>query len=144
MKKIEVEFIGLDNFHHPIYKCDETEQLFKDVNQGRGEPELYDCGNQIEGDVGFPMSKDFEITYATKYKESARSFDYQFLGRLEQDCRYFLAYGNRYIGHLWAKNVDEQIAEMKRIHNSFSEDEKPEWLTMEEIENYEKLMKEEE
>jgi hypothetical protein len=55
-------------------------------------------------------------------------------------CDYFLGYGNRYAGHLWAKNIDEQIEEMKRLWNLFDDDKKPEWLTLEEIEEYERAM----
>ena len=44
------------------------------------------------------------------------SFDYQMLSRLKMDCNYFLGNGNGYERHLWAGDVDSQIAEMKRIY----------------------------
>ena len=68
------------------------------------------------------------------------SFRYQMLGRLRMDCEYFLGNGNGYEGHLWAGSVEDQIKEMKRRWNEFEEDEKPEWLTMEDINRYEKEM----
>lgn len=41
---------------------------------------------------------------------------------------------------LWAGNVTDQIGYMKALWESFPEDGKPEWLTMERILNYEKDM----
>lgn len=83
-----------------------------------------------------------EIEALKKFSPTAdKSFPYRMLGRLQHDCEYFLGHGNGYEGHLWAKNVDEQIAEMKKIYNSFSEKEKPEWLSMDKINEYEKKMK---
>ncbi|MBO6255307.1 MAG: hypothetical protein J6O49_16975 [Bacteroidaceae bacterium] len=62
------------------------------------------------------------------------------LGRLQSDCEYFLGNGNGYEGHLWAHTVEAQIKEMRDRWNAFEDDEKPEWLTMEQIDEYEKLM----
>ena len=70
-------------------------------------------------------------------------FSYMMLGRLKSDCDYYLGNGNRSERNLWAKSVEEQIKEMKRIWNSLPENEKPEWLSMEDIEDYESKMKDE-
>ena len=67
-------------------------------------------------------------------------FNYMMLGRLQSDCEYFLENGQRSEKHLWAGNVADQIKEMKKIYNKFVESEKPEWLTLEQIEDYEKEM----
>lgn len=66
-------------------------------------------------------------------------YQYMLLDRLRTDCEYFLGNGNRNEKNLWAGSVDAQIKEMKKIWNNLKE--KPEWLTMEDINNYEKLMK---
>lgn len=65
---------------------------------------------------------------------------YMMLGRLQEDCRYYLGHGNRNPENLWASTEKRQIETMKAIWNSFSEDEKPEWLTFEQIEEYETEM----
>lgn len=67
-------------------------------------------------------------------------FRYSMLGRLKSDCDYFLGNGYGYEGHLWAKTVEGQIKEMRDRWNEFEENEKPEWLTMEQIDEYEKNM----
>ena len=65
-------------------------------------------------------------------------FRYQLLGRLKSDCDYYLNYGNRHPKCLWAGNEAQQIEFMTKVHNSFKEDEKPVWLTMDEIIAYRK------
>ena len=69
-------------------------------------------------------------------------FRYQLLGRLQTDCEYYLNYGNRNIKRLWAGNVNLQIKLMVELYNSFKEDEKPQWLTRDEIIAYGKVMAE--
>lgn len=69
------------------------------------------------------------------------TFKYQMLSRLQNDCDYFLKAGNRSPSVLWAKNVDDHIKLMRDLYNSFSEEDKPEWITLDKIEEYEKEMK---
>jgi hypothetical protein len=73
-----------------------------------------------------------------KSNENDDTFNYQMLSRLQSDCDYFLGYGNGYINNLHFKNIEEHISEMKKLWNNF--DEKPEWLSYDEIENYENKM----
>ena len=82
-----------------------------------------------------------EFESYTKKEENNTDLEYRYmlLDRLRSDCEYFLGNGNRNEKHLWAGSVDAQINEMKKIWNSLKE--KPEWLTMEDINDYEKLMK---
>ena len=67
-------------------------------------------------------------------------FRYQLLSRMKMDCEFFLGFGNRMEKCLWAGNVAFQIECMKTIWDSFPADGKPEWLTVEQIENYERRM----
>ena len=71
--------------------------------------------------------------------ESDKKFPYMLLDRMRADCEYFLGYGNRNARHLWAnEGAETHIKYMKYIWEFLPE--KPEWLTMEDIENYEKRM----
>ena len=66
---------------------------------------------------------------------------YKLLSRLESDCKYYLGYGGRNPQNLWALDEREHIALMKAIHESFSLEEKPDWLiSSEQISQYEKEM----
>ena len=86
-----------------------------------------------------------EFESYTKKEENNTDLEYRYmlLDRLKQDCEYFLGNGNGNAEHsLWAKDIDEQIDKMKELYNSFTDDQKPEWITMEDIDNYQKKMKE--
>lgn len=86
-------------------------------------------------------SEDFNTSTKNTIDELVKQpnkFKYQMLDRLKSDCEYFLGNGNRNEKDLWADNVEEQIAIMKALWNSLEE--KPEWLSMEDIENYEREM----
>lgn len=66
-------------------------------------------------------------------------FNYMMLDRLQSDNDYYLKHPNE--KNLWAGNVDKQISEMKKLWNQLPKDKKPEWLSMEDILEYEKKMK---
>lgn len=72
--------------------------------------------------------------------QNDETFRYQLLGRMQTDCNYFLGNGNRLDKFLWAGSVEEQIAYMKALYNSFPDDKKPEWISLEDINNYENEM----
>lgn len=61
-------------------------------------------------------------------------FNYQLLGRLQQDCDYYLGNGNRSKKHLWAGDEAEQIKKMKELYEGLPE--KPQWITPEDIARY--------
>ena len=68
-------------------------------------------------------------------------FDYMFLGRLKSDCKYFLGFGNAHPKELWAQSVDKQITLMKEFLKSFKGERVPDWITMQDIEDFETKMK---
>ncbi|PFJ73265.1 LPD11 domain-containing protein [Bacillus cereus] len=72
--------------------------------------------------------------------QSDEKFRYQLLSRLQMDCNYYLGYGNRGKNALWTKDEKEQIELMKELWKSFAESDKPEWLTWDDIKNYESKM----
>lgn len=67
-------------------------------------------------------------------------FKYMMLGRLKQDCDYYLGFGGRDKERLWADDEATHIECMKRLHCSFPDGAKPTWLSMEQIDSYEKSM----
>lgn len=63
-------------------------------------------------------------------------FRYMMLDRLRQDCEYSL---NRCDGSenvLWAKDAKSQIENMIALWKTFDPDDRPEWLTWNDITNY--------
>jgi len=75
-----------------------------------------------------------------KYAHLDEEFRYQLLGRLHSDCDYYLGYGYRHPRNLWANNESDQITFMRLLYASFPDDKKPEWLTLEQIDEYESKM----
>jgi len=65
-------------------------------------------------------------------------FRYMMLDRMRSDCDYYLGNGRLYGNHLWAGSEEKQISYMKAIWESFPPDQKPQWLTYEEILVYER------
>ena len=91
--------------------------------------------------------KDLASHLIQKFNDGGKTsesdkFNYMMLSRLQSDCDYYLGFGNRNPKVLWAGNEEDHIAEMKKIYNKLPE--KPEWLTMEQIEDYESKMKSDE
>ena len=84
------------------------------------------------------MTKD--VQEIINHKEI--SFHYQMLSRFQMDCDYFIGWGTRNPSQLWACNVVDHIQNMKDLWLSFPEDGKPEWLTFEDILEYERKMTE--
>lgn len=66
------------------------------------------------------------------------AFEYQLLARLKQDCDYYLGHGGRAQKHLWAQDEAQQIAKMKELYEGLHE--KPQWITLADIERYEAVM----
>lgn len=90
----------------------------------------------VDGFVKFFTNTKSENKMEEIWKDP--TFNYLMLGRLQSDCEYYLGHGNRSPKVLWALDEKEHIDEMKRLWNEL--DEKPDWLSMEEILDYEKQM----
>ena len=72
--------------------------------------------------------------------DEGKKFNYMMLSRLKSDCDYYLGNGNRNPKSLWSGDESKQIAKMREIYNGFSDEDKPEWLTKEDIDKYEDMM----
>ena len=65
-------------------------------------------------------------------------FDYLLLGRLQSDCEYYLNHGRRNPKVLWALEEKAHIEKMKELYNKVEE--KPVWITLQDIEEFEKQL----
>lgn len=122
------------------YYEDENKNLYcENGNQNVGEVHLMYCTK----DYGEPICEvknleEYELINNPKDDPNyeRKKYSYMMLDRLRIDCDYFLGNGNGFEEHLYYKNVDKHIEEMKNIYNSFLEEEKPKWINLEDIENY--------
>ncbi len=136
-----MEYVGVDNWERPVYKCTENGSLWKDITLGSEKPELYSCGNEFDGEPSSPIKSNLDVTFKTKKPdESPYRFNYMMLAKMQSDCDYYLVWGNRNNSRLWDGSVLSHISEMKRIYDSFPCDQKPEWLSLDGILEYEKKM----
>jgi len=138
---MKVSYVGFGGGYaeYPCYE-DENGELYFDLNDGRNGLDLFTGAyrHPEDGDIcGEPNIRVTEPVECDKpFVRHPRENDYMMLDRLRSDCKYFLGYGYGYEGHLYYKNVNEHCDAMKKLYNSFSEEDKPEWLTEEEIEKY--------
>lgn len=88
--------------------------------------------------------KSSEVVIDKSVLKTDETFRYQLLGRMQTDCNYFLGNGDGHNKFLWGGNVETQIAYMRALYDSFPNDKKPEWLSIEDIDNYQKEMIEKE
>ena len=134
-----LHYIGTDEWARPVYQ-DQYGKLWKDVELGDFEiPHLHSAvGNEFDGEPDMPIRKPFKIL--TDKPKNPYEFQYMMLNRLQSDCEYYLNYGNRCTGRLYYLDEEKQIAAMKKLWKEFPDDGKPEWLTWEQILEYEKAM----
>ena len=146
---MKVKYVGVGGSYND-YPCyiDERGKLYFDENDGRGGLNLYtgaflEDAEEHSEILGEPDTKiTEEIECDEPFVRHPRELDYRMLSRLKMDCDYFLGNGNGYEGHLYYKDVNEHCDEMEKLWNSFAEEDKPEWLTMEQIKEYrEKMLK---
>lgn len=116
---------------------DRTKQLSKELRELERNHDLKGA-DTIEIMQNYDYNKTLE-----KHKLDSKdpSFKRQMLGRMQSDVDYYLGNGNGDAGHsLWAKDEDEQIQIMKSLYSTLPEKERPEWLTMKQIEDYDHKM----
>lgn len=142
---MKVKYIGFGGYMGvPCYQ-DENGKIYFDENNGRNGLDLHTGAYETEcGEIcGEPNKRVTEpIECDEPFIRHPREFDYMMLDRMRSDCDYFLGNGNGYEGHLMYDSVEEICDEMERLWDSFADDEKPEWLTLEQIHEYrEKMLK---
>jgi hypothetical protein len=90
--------------------------------------------NELKQIIAESIKKVLNETEETDYR-----YYYMLLSRLQQDCNYYLGHGGRDAKHaLWAHDEQEQIDKMRELYNMLPE--KPEWITLEDIDNYAREM----
>lgn len=118
-----------------IFNTYHNEALADDVLDGLDGKNmtLEDVNHELINTTDSITIDDFVLRHSDEFK-------YHLLGRMQTDCNYFLGAGNRAEKFLWAGDVPEQIAYMRAIYNSFPDDKKPEWISLADIDEYEKKM----
>lgn len=101
--------------------------------------EIYDEDMKVVDDY-LDAAAVIERAKVQNLKDRDFKFEYQLLSRLKEDCNYYLGASRGFEPHLWAHTVEAQIEKMKELYQGFPEEGKPEWLTWEDILDYENKM----
>ena len=122
---------------------DDRRFIIENVKKISGDVTMRDI--TFDDTVGIPINRIENIDFvrsllAEQSIDKTQPFEdeYRLLSRLKSDCEYFLSTGARAEKHLWAGSVDEQIDKMREIYDLLPE--KPEWLSKQDIDNYERQM----
>lgn len=141
-KKLILNYVGRNDFDSKMYKDNNETYFIKDDYD-----DIIYIGKDIDNDPygsirNIEKYKNVEIVTVgdENLPTETERFNYMMLSRLEQDCKYFLGNGGRHKKYLQNSSIKDHIAEMKKIYNNFNEDKKPEWITPDKIEKYEKEM----
>ena len=141
---MKLKYIGFGGNYikYPCYE-DENGNVYFDINDGKNGLNICNGAfKDIIGEIyGEPCSQVKEpIECNEPFVRHERETDYMMLARLRTDCNYFLGNGNGYNGHLYYKDVNTQCNKMLELYNSFKDEDKPQWITVEQIEQYRKDM----
>ena len=142
-KILRLQRLGRNYWGNIAYEDKESGKIYFDIEDGHSDnPQLYTSypSDDIDGEPNFPITTKYEIvnpvTKEEKLQEKFRH-EYMMLSRLKEDCIGYLTDGDwRYhqVSRIWANDEREHIDEMRRLWNMLPV--KPEWLTMEQINEY--------
>lgn len=155
MEKLKLTRVGANQWGHIAYKDESTGKFYLDINNGDSDkPDLYDChpSDDMDGEPGCPVTREYEIINPFSEREKREKeyeFQYMMLSRLRGECiAYFGNTGDegqdgmdcRYRNEqfIWGKDIKVLVAEIKRLWEQIPADIKPEWLTWEQITEYER------
>lgn len=117
-----------------------TARGFMNVEDGSGAAAFALCGEvRLRFENGTNLGK-----VEPDLAQMNESFRYRLLSRCIQDCLYFVGLGRRMDKLLWRGSVLNHLKAMHILWDSFSEEKKPAWTSLEEIERFSKKMLEEE
>ena len=143
MKTLELTRVGEHRMEGGLYK-DKDGNYYVDCHdepKKSGVSVVYRLSpkNEIDGEPDKMIECEIKILNPLSEREERMKefkFDYMMLNRMQMDCKYYDSAAHFNNSH--ASTIRQTIDRMKEIWNKFPEDLKPEWISLEEIEGYEK------
>lgn len=142
-KILRLKRVGKNYWGHIAYIDEESGKFYLDIEDGRlDNPQLYTCSpsDDIDGEPNYPLKAKYEILNPITENERLQDkfkHEYMMLSRLQGDCMGYLSEGDwryRQPSRIWAGDEQKQIDEMRRLWDILPI--KPEWLTIEQINEY--------
>ena len=118
-----------------ILKEDEARAQWRDEYDGEDPTNAVRFFDQYEDAAGRDLAIA-QINHVIETHEPTDKYKYMLLDRLKTDCSYYLGAGNRNPGTLWAGSVGTHLDCMRLLWNSFPEEDRPEWLTLDDLGNF--------
>lgn len=139
-----VTYVGRGGtFDVPCY-MDQEGRYYFDENNGVCGLNLYTGAwkNEDSGEIcGEPdLHVDYQVICEKPFVRSPYEFQYMMLARWKADCDYFLGAGNACERQLYHGSVETICDAMEKQWEAFPENEKPEWLTLDQIKEYRSSM----
>lgn len=148
-KELRLRRIGKNYWGQTAYRDDETGRIYVDLDEAHSdEPTLYTVSpaDDPDGEPSFPYDGNYTIVNPRtdrEKREEQHEFDYMMCSRISQDIRGYL-HGNpwdcRYHNerNIYAGNAKRAMEHLKEHWAKIPADLKPDWLTQEEIDTWEK------
>lgn len=133
IKEMVKEKLGIGEILKKL-KDNVTEYLTESFKSETIYKEDYKHGGYVKNEA----LDNIKTTVDKIFSSGDEGYPYAMLDRMKSDCEYYLGYGNRSSKYLWGEEPKQHIEIMKAIYNRL--DPKPEWLTLDKINEYEKNM----
>lgn len=137
------DYLGFAVLNHDTKEIERVEGDFS-VQQAFGDEILRINGIVPDEMISEQAAENKEIATEQQKADDTKTYDfkteYRQLSRLQSDCDYFLGNGAGHEKHLSCGSVENQIARMQELWDSFPNDKKPEWLSKEDIDGYAEKM----
>jgi hypothetical protein len=129
MKKLK--YLTEDDWNQDIYQDIETGKNYIHIDG------VMYYSSAVWGEPICPVEFEYEIVEPKP--ENPQRHTYMMLSMYKSRVEFFLDWGKGNVKELKEESIDAHIEEMKSMWNSLVE--KPEWLTMKQIDNYHERMK---
>lgn len=141
LKTIKVKFLHEESgYCREYYQSTETKKYYIKQEESENNFIWYTTDAQ-DGEPNCPIHNvNFEIINPQIKPTKEDRFKYMMLSRLKMDIHAYLGWTKRNNDRLYYDDPKKHIEEMKKLWDSFDEDKKPEWLTMEQIKEYERII----
>lgn len=127
-----IKLVDIDIDNHSAYINGWIEELEKSPDMlVKAVKEAERASDYMEEHI--EISKELSISVEKPFES-----DYMLLGRLASDCEYYLGWGGGAVEALYYHDERSHIEEMKKLYEKLPV--KPEWLTLEQLKEYEKLL----
>lgn len=158
METLKLTRIGENSNGEIVYKDENSGKFYLDINHDTKEvpTTLYTCSpaDDMDGEAGCPVKQKFEIVNPfteRELREKEFEFEYMMLSRITQDIQAYIGktgdatqdkWDCRYKNEkqIWGQSIRKCLDKAKELWQKIPEDIKPQWITWEQILQFEQKL----